>query len=219
MGDAKANVKGFFKRFKENRDLCEQQEKRQQQQQQQADVGNLMHQVSRTTISSGRNQVSRSGHHNLSPVDPSMFPTLLPPKQPRYREKNLLVLDLDETLVHSSFKPVPQPSTILPIEIDGNVFQVYVKKRPFLHEFIRKISDMFEICIFTASLSKYADPLLDELDPGRELLGRHRLFREQCSHTNGAYVKDLSLIGRPLETICIIDNSPVAYLFQVCFIC
>eukprot|EP01059_Diplonema_ambulator_P034748 TRINITY_DN7953_c0_g1_i1.p2 TRINITY_DN7953_c0_g1~~TRINITY_DN7953_c0_g1_i1.p2 ORF type:complete len:184 (+),score=40.19 TRINITY_DN7953_c0_g1_i1:361-912(+) len=130
------------------------------------------------------------------------------------RRKNLLVLDLDETLVHSSFKPVPNANAVLPIEIDGTIYHVYVKKRPYLDEFMAKIQNMFEIAIFTASLSKYADPLLDLLDPGQRYLGPHRLFREHCSHTNGAYVKDLSLLGRPLEKTVIIDNSPVAYLFQ-----
>lgn len=32
-----------------------------------------------------------------------------------------LVLDLDETLVHSSFKPVPNPDYVIPVEIDGKV--------------------------------------------------------------------------------------------------
>jgi RNA polymerase II subunit A small phosphatase-like protein len=29
------------------------------------------------------------------------------------------VLDLDETLVHSQFKPIPNPDIILPVEIEG----------------------------------------------------------------------------------------------------
>jgi hypothetical protein len=30
----------------------------------------------------------------------------------------------------------------------------------------------------------------------------------------GTYVKDLRRLGRPLETICIVDNSPQSYAFQ-----
>jgi hypothetical protein len=35
--------------------------------------------------------------------------------------KKTLVLDLDETLVHSSFKPIPDPDYIIPVEIEGKV--------------------------------------------------------------------------------------------------
>ena len=155
-----------------------------------------------------------ANERNFSPVIASDYEPLLPPPIPENVGKVCLVLDVDETLVHSSFRPVPQPDMILSIEIEGTTHRVYVKKRPFVDEFLRFCSPLFEIVIFTASLSKYADPLLDQLDPGRQLLGEYRLFREHCSHTNGAYVKDLSLLGRPLNKICIIDNSPVAYLFQ-----
>ncbi|KNC99169.1 CTD small phosphatase-like protein [Spizellomyces punctatus DAOM BR117] len=44
--------------------------------------------------------------------------------------RKCLVLDLDETLVHSSFKAVPQADFIIPVEIDGQVHNVYVLKRP-----------------------------------------------------------------------------------------
>ena len=71
---------------------------------------------------------------------------------------------------------------------------------------------IFEITVFTASLSKYADPLLDLLDP--ENVIRARLFREACVYHEGNYVKDLSLIGRPTESSIIVDNSPASFLFQ-----
>eukprot|EP01064_Diplonema_japonicum_P034362 TRINITY_DN7098_c0_g2_i1.p1 TRINITY_DN7098_c0_g2~~TRINITY_DN7098_c0_g2_i1.p1 ORF type:complete len:328 (+),score=25.62 TRINITY_DN7098_c0_g2_i1:115-984(+) len=151
---------------------------------------------------------------NFSPVVAANYEPLLPPPISGHSGRVCLVLDLDETLVHSSFRPVPMPDMVLPIDIDGTIYHVYVKKRPFVDEFMKFIEPLFEVVIFTASLSKYADPLLDQLDPGRKLMGGYRLFREHCSHTNGAYVKDLSLLGRDLHRICIIDNSPVAYLFQ-----
>ena len=41
-----------------------------------------------------------------------------------------MVLDLDETLVHSSFKPVANAHIQLPVEIDGQVCVIYVLVRP-----------------------------------------------------------------------------------------
>jgi len=74
------------------------------------------------------------------------------------------------------------------------------------------MSKYYELIVFTASLSKYADPLVDILDPKR--LCVYRLFREHCTYYNNSYVKDLTRIGRPMENIVILDNSPIAYLFQ-----
>jgi hypothetical protein len=50
------------------------------------------------------------------------------PKNPEDEHKPTLVLDLDETLVHSSFKPIPNPDYIIPVDIDGKVVDVYVLK-------------------------------------------------------------------------------------------
>jgi len=46
-----------------------------------------------------------------------------------------LVLDLDETLVHSSFKPIPDPDFTVDIELDGAIHRVYVRKRPGVDHF------------------------------------------------------------------------------------
>jgi len=40
--------------------------------------------------------------------------------------RKCLVLDLDETLVHSSFKPVPDADFVVPVEIENIVHQVCV---------------------------------------------------------------------------------------------
>ncbi|OQS04298.1 NLI interacting factor-like phosphatase [Thraustotheca clavata] len=126
--------------------------------------------------------------------------------------KKCLVLDLDETLVHSSFKPIHNPDYVIPVEIEGHVHQVYVLKRPGVDEFMRKLAEHYEIVVYTASLSKYADPLLDQLDIHKVI--RFRLFREHCVHYEGSYVKDLSLIDRDITQSIIIDNSPMSYLFH-----
>jgi len=87
-----------------------------------------------------------------------------------------------------------------------------VLKRPGVDQFLRSVGQKFEVVVFTASLAKYADPLLDILD--RSKIIRARLFREACVHHYGNYVKDLSQLGRKLEHTIIIDNSPFSYMFQ-----
>ena len=74
------------------------------------------------------------------------------------------------------------------------------------------MSQVFELVIYTASLSKYANPMLDWLDP--KGLCSYRLFREHCTFFKGIFVKDLSRTARPLKDQIIIDNSPASYIFH-----
>ncbi|XP_021346879.1 carboxy-terminal domain RNA polymerase II polypeptide A small phosphatase 1-like isoform X1 [Mizuhopecten yessoensis] len=134
--------------------------------------------------------------------------------QVRHQDMNrkCVVIDLDETLVHSSFKPINNADFIVPVEIEGTVHQVYVLKRPYVDEFLKKMGEMFECVLFTASLAKYADPVADLLDKWGVF--RARLFRESCVFHRGNYVKDLSRLGRDLDQVVIIDNSPASYIFH-----
>lgn len=133
---------------------------------------------------------------------------------PHYQDgqKKCMVIDLDETLVHSSFKPISNADFIVPVEIDGTVHQVFVLKRPHVDEFLRKMGELYECVLFTASLAKYADPVADLLDQWGVF--RSRLFRESCVFHRGNYVKDLSRLGRELQRVIIIDNSPASYIFH-----
>ena len=42
----------------------------------------------------------------------------------------------------------------MPVEIDGMIHQVYVLKRPFVDEFLKKMGQIYECVLFTASLAK-----------------------------------------------------------------
>ncbi|XP_054236783.1 carboxy-terminal domain RNA polymerase II polypeptide A small phosphatase 1 isoform X2 [Indicator indicator] len=137
---------------------------------------------------------------------------LLPEIKPQDASKLCVVIDLDETLVHSSFKPVNNADFIIPVEIDGIMHQVYVLKRPHVDEFLQRMGELFECVLFTASLAKYADPVADLLDKWGAF--RTRLFRESCVFHRGNYVKDLSRLGRDLRRIIIVDNSPASYIFH-----
>ena len=74
------------------------------------------------------------------------------------------------------------------------------------------MSQLYEVVVFTASVSRYANPLLDTLDPNGTI--HHRLFREACYNYEGNYIKNLSQIGRPLSETIILDNSPASYIFH-----
>jgi len=161
---------------------------------------------------SGNNQPQEVKGDYIGPPPKTAIKHLLPPLPPEDKNKKTLVLDLDETLVHSSFKPIPNADFVISIELESVIHRVYVLKRPGVDNFLRVVGQKFEVVVFTASLAKYADPLLDILDRGKVV--KTRLFREACVHHYGNYVKDLSHLGRKLESSIIIDNSPFSYMFQ-----
>ena len=79
---------------------------------------------------------------------------LLPAVRHQDMHKKCMVIDLDETLVHSSFKPINNADFVVPVEIDGTVHQVYVLKRPYVDEFLQRMGELYECVLFTASLAK-----------------------------------------------------------------
>lgn len=74
------------------------------------------------------------------------------------------------------------------------------------------MGELYECVLFTASLATYADPVADLLD--KSGVFRARLFRESCVYHRGNYVKDLNKLGRDLQKIVIVDNSPASYIFH-----
>nr|GEY11118.1 Dullard phosphatase domain, eukaryotic [Tanacetum cinerariifolium] len=104
--------------------------------------------------------------------------TLLPPNSLNQRT---VVLDLDETLIHST---IFRDTSILiapPVNYDFLVTfgaeVAYVKKRPYVDEFLQFLNqNNFEIVIFTAGTKEYASPVSDRLDPYGFI--SHRLYRD-----------------------------------------
>jgi len=167
---------------------------------------------SSTTTTRGVNTKADRSFTPPSSPDSLQSTYLLPAIRHQDMHKKCLVIDLDETLVHSSFKAINNADFIVPVEIDETVHQVYVLKRPYVDEFLRRVGELYECVLFTASLAKYADPVADLLDQWGVF--RARLFRESCVFYRGNYVKDLNKLGRALHKVVIIDNSPASYIFH-----
>lgn len=82
-------------------------------------------------------------------------------------------------------------------------YRINVIIRPGAEEFLEKVGQLFEVVVFTASLAEYAEPLVKILDTTNAVTSL--LYRQHCTPLNGIYVKDLSLLGRDMKDIILVD--------------
>ena len=177
------------------------------------------------------------------PQGPAPPRPLIPRRQPSYsnliprapnarapRYQKTLILDLDETLIHSLAKggrmssghmvevklnaPVGlSASPNAPVIGPQHPILYYVHKRPHCDEFLRKVCQWYKLVVFTASVQEYADPVVDWLEQERKFF-QGRYYRQHCTFRNGAYIKDLSSIEPDLSRVAVLDNSPMSYIFH-----
>lgn len=154
------------------------------------------------------------------PVKYELFP-LSPLSRHRLSivKRKVLVLDLDETLIHSHHdgvvrqtvvKPGTPPDFVLKVTIDRHPVRFFVHKRPHVDYFLDIVSQWYELVVFTASMEIYGAAVADKLDNNRGIL-RRRYYRQDCTPDLGSYTKDLTTICEDLASIFILDNSPGAY--------
>ena len=143
-------------------------------------------------------------------------------KTPIKKEK-VLVIDLDESIIHSSFEPFENPDYILPIKLKSNNnnniksedSNLYINIRPGFSDFLTSLSNYYEIFIFTAASSDYAIPIINLIDP--EKIIKKSFFREDCTLIEEeTYIKDLNKFNNnyDLKDIVLIDNNIISFLFQ-----
>lgn len=121
--------------------------------------------------------------------------------------RKTLIIDLDETLIHSVFEPCASDMQV-PMIMDGHHYTAYVMVRPGCAEFMKKAVEQFDVVIWTASLECYAGGVIDRIEQICNTGRLKRMFRESCTKFNGSYVKDLRKLGVNLHDIAILDNSP-----------
>lgn len=122
---------------------------------------------------------------------------------------------MDETLIHTNEVCTPNYQIKVPFRsFQGRVGYGYVEVRPHCRDVLKRLSQHFDIIIFTASTQAYADPIIDHIDPDRVV--QFRLYRESCSLVkNQIFVKDLRVLGRKLSNVVLVDNAPYSYLMQL----
>ena len=159
-------------------------------------------------------------------------------------DKKILLIDLDETLIHSDFsleylndKKVKYDTIIKFKETESDFEENYedyydmrrkkLKRELFNEEkeykvgvFIRKGAKEFltEVSKYfvVGSVKDYADAVIDYLDPNKNLI-KFRLYRNNCINLNNKiFVKDLRIIkGIDIKDIILLDNSIYSFAAQI----
>ena len=122
-----------------------------------------------------------------------------------------LVLDLDETLFHTTPTPPRNTAGYRTVYVMGSIY--FVTERPFMHFFLYSVRAMgFRIFIFTAGQRAYATAIIQALCIDDYLSRRNVLCREDCSVTpNKRLYKDLTKIPHPASQVVHVDNDPCCF--------
>ena len=138
-------------------------------------------------------------------------------------DKKILVLDLDETLIHADFEEEFPPEeydaiikfksknddeeekeknvedtdstcgNLSELEEEDELHSVGIFIRKGVKYFLEEVNKYFEVGIFTASVKEYADAVISFLDPENKLI-KFRLYRNNCINFNDSFtVKDLRI--------------------------
>jgi RNA polymerase II subunit A small phosphatase-like protein len=128
--------------------------------------------------------------------------------------KPLLILDLDETLIHSEYNSEPDWYDFsFSKDSYGQTEFFYTQKRPFLKEFLNVVKVNFNLAIWTAASHEYAQEIIKEIGLKEEDLVFF-YHKEMCTlrydydQQNYYGVKKLEKIKSfcPLERVLIVDD-------------
>ena len=144
-------------------------------------------------------------------------------------KKKLLLLDLDETLIHSEIRNKNNFNILNQVKDSANCYHKvfsYINDnflyyldiffRPHLFDFLHEIQNYFDIGIFTASSQGYADTIINYIDPFNTIF-KFRLYRDACIPIqNAIYIKDLRIIKNyEPSNVILLDNSLYSFINQL----
>lgn len=125
-------------------------------------------------------------------------------------EPVLLILDIDESLVHAAEQPLAHHH-------DFTVGPYYVYRRPGLQDFVLGCARAFDIAFWSSGTTDYVNAILSEILPAaiepRFVWGRPRCIRRfDYERYEENFLKDLRKVkrhGYSLARVLIVDDEPI----------
>lgn len=124
-------------------------------------------------------------------------------------DKHLLILDLDETLIHGSEQSLERAC-------DFQVGPYYLYRRPHLAEFLDTARTHFELAVWSSATEPYVNKVVQNLFSAVHELRfvwsqnrcTQRLHPELIEHYWLKNLNKVKRLGVPLERVLMIDDSP-----------
>ena len=135
-------------------------------------------------------------------------------------DKKLILLDLDETLIHAEYPiktaNINKYDTIIRFKSDDEYEELGIYLRTGVRQFLSFLNCHFNIAIFTASEKVYADTIIRYLDPNKNIF-KFCLYRNHCINVNDLIcIKDLRIIDNiDIKKTVLIDNNIYSFSSQL----
>lgn len=129
--------------------------------------------------------------------------------------KYTVVLDIDNTLIHAVREKAEGYNFEIDVPYENRIYHYYVFVRPYVKELLDylRANKEFEVIVFTAAKEAYGREIVRHLDP-EGTLHHHFLSVTHIRQSGEVKAKDLQRLGRPVHTICIVEDTPESYKYQ-----
>ena len=138
----------------------------------------------------------------IAPVLMSSNPNFISFRPPYIHTERIkpytLILDLNDTIVNFQ---------------QTNNSQGILRLRPFLLEFLEEISSYYELILFTTSTEYFSKPIINAIEENKKYFD-FIFYREYAIIVGNDFVKDLTRVGRALDSTIIVDNMPQNFRLQ-----
>ena len=116
-----------------------------------------------------------------------------------------VILDFDEILIYSPSSTIPSASPTSELLKTTNLFNFHFYLRPFALQFIRKLSEMAELILYSSADYTYLIDIINTLNMGKYF--SYVLSRNNCFPFKGGMVKALQIINRSKGNTVILDDN------------
>ncbi|KAM8781206.1 RNA polymerase II subunit A C-terminal domain phosphatase isoform 1-T1 [Rhynchonycteris naso] len=129
--------------------------------------------------------------------------------------KLVLMVDLDQTLIHTTEQHCPQMSNkgILHFQLGRGEPMLHTRLRPHCRAFLEKVARLYELHVFTFGSRLYAHTIAGFLDPEKKLFSHRILSRDECidPFSKTGNLRNLFPCGDSM--VCIIDDREDVWKF------